>query len=229
MVEGANVTEQLSQLDADEGDMLKVRAASGSSNVMTGPLAQGGSIQAAPAPWQASCRQDGASREDDASIRGHGPVAHGFRQLQWCMAGLRVPGCSIPYAREAVRLSRGPAQGAQLQLIDSPPGCGVQVATVHRLGRQAAQFIAAAADPLAALVDLPGNFPSKAAALSRLGLTRGTKAGLTALKRVIPAGAVRMSGWVLHIRFLVPYGVQSPTSTVCSHVSRAGGVEIHLP
>ena len=59
---------------------------------------------------------------------------------------------------------------------------------MHRLGRQAAQFIATAADPLAALVDLPGNFPSKAAALSRLGLNRNTRNSLTSLKRTIPAG-----------------------------------------
>ena len=63
-----------------------------------------------------------------------------------------------------------------------------QVASVERLGRQAAQFIATAADPLAALVDLPGNFPSKAAALSRLPLSREARASMTALKRIFPPG-----------------------------------------
>ena len=65
------------------------------------------------------------------------------------------------------------------------------MAAVQRLGRQAAQFIATAADPLAALVDLPGNFPSKAAALSRLGLSKATRTSLASLKRIIPAGRGR--------------------------------------
>ena len=68
-------------------------------------------------------------------------------------------------------------------------GAHLQVASVERLGRQAAQFIATAADPLAALVDLPGSFPSKAAALSRLGTTREARASAATLKRILPAGA----------------------------------------
>ena len=67
-----------------------------------------------------------------------------------------------------------------------------QVASVERLGRQAAQFIATSADPLAALVDLPGNFPSKAAALSRLPVSREARGSMSALKRMFPAG-VRMA------------------------------------
>ena len=64
----------------------------------------------------------------------------------------------------------------------------LQVASVERLGRQAAQFIATAADPLAALVDLPGSFPSKAAALSRLSTTRESRNSANTLKRMFPPG-----------------------------------------
>lgn len=43
-----------------------------------------------------------------------------------------------------------------------------QVRRVRDLGLQAAQLIAQAEDPLAALVEVSGNMPAKAAALSRM-------------------------------------------------------------
>ena len=65
------------------------------------------------------------------------------------------------------------------------------------LGLKAAQYIAAAEDPLTALVEVSGNLPSKAAALSRLRLEVAVKVETTALHRTFSPG---MSGSFMCMR-----------------------------
>ena len=65
----------------------------------------------------------------------------------------------------------------------------LQLVKVRDLGLQAAQLISLAEDPLAALIEVSGNMPGKAAALSRLRVNKATRQELAHVQRYFPAGA----------------------------------------
>ena len=65
------------------------------------------------------------------------------------------------------------------------------------LGLQAAQLISQAEDPLAALVEVSGNMPAKAAALSRMPLSQGLHQELRSLGMFPPGVCVCVCAWQL--------------------------------